>query len=141
MNNKISKNPVNLRIILSALWAARMFSSLQGDSTRFHDPVALNELVSGSSDVPVTSALLLIMSIILAVPILMTVLSLTLAEKANRLVNRVFGIFFVVFDLTFLGLALFVWPFSSYETFWSVMYLLFTGLVAWYAWKWPKQEV
>ncbi len=141
MNNNISKIPVNIRIILSALWAARMFSGLQGDSTRFHDPVALNELVSGSADVPVTSTLLLIMSIVFAVPILMTVLSLTLVEKANRLTNRILGIFFVVFDLSFLGLALFVWPFSAYETFWSFMYLLFTGLVAWYAWRWPKQEV
>ena len=41
-----------VRIILSALWAARMLSGLQGDSTRFHDPVALEELVAGTSDVP-----------------------------------------------------------------------------------------
>ncbi len=139
MDNRISRNPVNLRIILSALWAARMFSGLQGDSTRFHDPVALNELVQGSSDVPVTSGLLLIMSIIFAVPILMIVLSLTLADKANRWANRILGIFFALFDLGFLVLALFFWPFSSYEAFWSFMYLFFTGLVTWYAWKWPRE--
>jgi Family of unknown function (DUF6326) len=140
MNGKNSKNPVNLRIILSALWAARVFSGLQGDSTRFHDPIALNELLAGSSDVPVTDGLLLIMSIILAVPILMIVLSLILPEKANRRANRGIGMFFVAFDLTFFGMALFVWPFSSYEVFWSVMYLLFVGSVTWYAWKWPGQE-
>jgi hypothetical protein len=135
----VTENPVSVKIILSALWAARMLSGLQGDSTRFHDPVALNELVAGSSDVPVTVGLLLVMSIIFAVSILMTVLSLTLVDRVNRWANRCIGIFFVLFDLIFLGLALFVWPFSSYEVLWSVMYLVFTSLVVWYAWKWPEQ--
>jgi hypothetical protein len=141
MNIETIKNQINVKIVLSALWAARMLSGLQGDSTRFHDPVALNDLISGSSAVPVTNSLLLAMSIIFAVPILMTVLSLTLPDRVNRWVNRGTGIFFVLFDLIFLGMALFLWPFSAYETLWSVMYLLFTVMVAWYAWKWPKPEV
>ena len=140
IENMVTKSPVSVRIVLSALWAARMLSGLQGDSTRFHDPVALNELLAGSSDVPVTDGLLLVMSIVFAFPILMSVLSLTLPEKANRWANRCIGIFFAVFDLIFLGLALFVWPFSSYEVLWSVMYLVFTFLVVLYAWKWPKLE-
>ena len=131
---------LNVRIILSALWAARMLSGLQGDSTRLHDPVALKELLAGTSDVPVTNELLLLMSVIFAVPILMSFLSLTLKDKANRWANRIIGIFFAAFDLIFLGLTLFLWPFSSYEAFWSVVYLVFTALVVWYAWKWPRQE-
>jgi len=140
-NKKTARNLVDVRIILSALWAARMLSGLQGDSTRFHDPVALKELVAGTSTVPVTNELLLAMSIIFAVPILMSFLSLMLKEKANRWANRSIGIFFVAFDLIFLGLALFLWPFSAYETVWSFVYLVCTALVVWYAWKWPKQEV
>ena len=131
----------NVKIKLSALWVARMLSGLQGDSTRLHDPVALRELLAGTSDVSVTSELLLVMSIIFAVPIIMSFLSLTLKDKANRWVNRIIGIFFAGFDLIFLGLTLFLWPFSAYETFWSFIYLVFTALVVWYAWKWPKQEV
>jgi Family of unknown function (DUF6326) len=139
-NEKSSKNQVDKRIILSVLWAARALSGLQGDSTRFHDPVALNELVSGTSDVPVSNSLLLIMSIIMAIPIVMSFLSLILKEKANRWTNRCFGIFFVIFDLLFLVLALFLWPFSAYETFWSIAYLAFTSIVLLYAWKWRKNE-
>ena len=135
---KTARNLIDVRIILSALWAARMLSGLQGDSTRFHDPVALKELVSGTSAVPVTNELLLVMSIIFAVPIFMSFLSLTLKDKANRWANRSIGIFFVAFDLIFLGLALFLWPFSAYETFWSTIYLACTSLVVWYAWKWPN---
>ncbi len=130
----------DVKIKLSALWAARMLSGLQGDSTRLHNPVALKELAAGTSAVPVTNELLLVMSIIFAVPILMSFLALTLKDKANRWANRSIGIFFVAFDLIFLGLALFLWPFSAYETFWSIVYLMFTTLVVWHAWRWPEQE-
>jgi hypothetical protein len=115
-----------------------MLAGLQGDSTRLHDPVALKELVAETSAVHVTNELLLVMSIIFAVPILMIILSLTMNYKVNRLANLSIGIFFFAFDLIFLGLALFLWPFSAYETFWSVVYLIFSGLIVWYAWKWPK---
>lgn len=127
-----------LRIKLSALWIARMLSGLQGDSTRLHDPDALADLIGGTSAVQVTNELLLIMSLIFAIPILMTILCLTLKDKTNRWANRATGTFFALFDLVFL--VLFAWPFS-YETVWSVMYLVFTALVAWYAWKWPVSEV
>jgi hypothetical protein len=117
-----------------------MLSGLQGDSTRLHDPMALRELEAGTTAVPVTNELLLVMSIIFAVPIFMSVFSLTLKEKANRWANRSIGTFFVAFDLIFLGLILFLWPFSAYETFWSIVYPVFTASVVWYAWKWPEQE-
>jgi hypothetical protein len=126
-----------LKVKLSALWAARMLSGLQGDSTRLHDPEALKELIAGTTAVRVTNELLLIMSFIFAIPILMSFLSLTLKDEANRWANRGTGTFFVLFDLVFL--VLLVWPFS-YETVWAVMYLVFTALVAWYAWKWPRNE-
>jgi len=137
---KPARMRVDVRIVLSALWAARMLSGLQGDSTRFHDPAALKELIAGNSDVPVTQELLLVMSVIFAVPILMSFLSLTLKDRANRRANRCLGIFFAVFDLVFLGMVLFLWPFSAYETVWSFVYLVCTASIVWYAWKWPQQE-
>jgi hypothetical protein len=117
-----------------------MLSGLQGDSTRLHDPEALRDIVAGTSAVQVTNDLLLIMSVIFAIPILMILLSLTLPDRANRRANRVLGIAFATFDAAFLGLTLFVWEFSAYEAFWSLLYLVFTGLVAWYAWRWTSQE-
>ncbi len=86
----------DVKIKLSALWAARMLSGLQGDSTRLHDPVALKALLAGTSAVRVTNELLLAMSVVFAVPILMSVLSLTLKDKPNRWANRSIGIFFAL---------------------------------------------
>ncbi len=127
-----------VKIILSALWAARMLSSLQGDSTRLHDPVMLGQMVSGTSEITVTNELLLVMSIIMAIPIFMVFLSLTLKPKANRRANLIIGIFFVVYEIGFL-IFLYL-PGAIYEVFWGLAYLVFAALVVWYAWKWPKQE-
>jgi hypothetical protein len=131
---------VDVKIILSALWAARMLSGLQGDVVRFMAPGMLEEMIAGTTPVPVTNDLILVMSIIFMVPIFMSVLSLTLKDKANRWANRSIGIFFAAFDLIFLSMAIFIWQSPAYEMFWSIVYLVFTTLVVWYAWKWPKQE-
>jgi hypothetical protein len=135
-----ARNLINVRLILSALWAARMLSGLQGDSTRLHDPVALENILAGSAAVQITDLLLLAMSIIFAVPIIMSFLTLVLKYPAIRWASLAIGIFFVAFDCIFLGLTLFLWSFSAYETFWSFVYLVFTALIVWYAWKWPVRE-
>ena len=131
-------NMLDVRIILSGLWVGRVLSGLQGDSTRLHDSVALNELVSGTTEIPVTNTMLLVMSMIVSIPIVMSFLSLVLKEKANRRANLSAGIFFVAWEVIFL---IFVYSQdAAYEIFWGVAYLLFVSLVVWYAWKWPKQE-
>ena len=139
-NKKTARIMVDVRIILSALWAARMLSGLQGDSIRLSDPVALEEIITGTGAVLVTNELLLVMSIIMAVPIFMSFLTLTLKYPVIRWANLIIGIFFAAFDLIFLSLALFLWQSTAYEIVWSIGYLVFTALVVWYAWKWPKQE-
>ncbi len=137
-DKKMARNLVDVRIILSALWAARMLSSLQGDVVRFMQPGMLEEMIAGTTAVRVTNELILVMSIIMAVPIFMSFLSLTLNDKVNRRVNLCVGIFFVAFDFVFLCLTIFLWSFSATETFWAIVYLVFTALVVWFAWKWPK---
>lgn len=139
-NKKPARIMVAVRIILSALWAARMLSGLQGDVVRFMAPGMLEEFIAGTSDVTVTNELLLVMSIIFTVPIFMSFLTLTMNYPAVRWANLTIGIFFVAFDLIFLILALFVWQDPAYEILWGFVYLVFTALVVWYAWTWPKQE-
>ncbi len=129
---------VDVRVILSALWAARMLSGLQGDVVRFMEPGMLAEFMAGTSQIAVTNELILVMSIVMAVPIFMSFLSLTLKGKVNRWANLIVGSFFVLWELGFL---LFVYSqTAAYEMFWGVVYLVFVALVVWFAWKWPKQE-
>jgi hypothetical protein len=127
-----------VRIILSGLWVARMLSSLQGDSVRLSDPAVLRDLVSGTTEMAVTDSVILVLSVIMAVPIVMTFLSLTLNFPAVRVVNLAAGAFFVLFELFFLGFVYIHGP--AYEMFWGMAYLAFASLVVWYAWRWPKEE-
>ena len=127
-NKNNIKNMVDVRIILSALWVARMLSGLQGDSTRLHDPVALKELVSGTSEIPVTNAMMLVLSIILAIPILMSFLSLTLKDKANRWANIIIGIFFTGFNL--IGLPSYS---TAYDQFLIILYHQFLVFSRWFS--------
>ena len=137
---KTAGDMLNMKIILAALWVARMLSGIQADTVRLNDPDGLKALIEKTGPVVATPELLLVMSVIFAVPILMIILTLTLKYPMIRWANRIIGTFFASFDLVFLVLALFVWRSAGYEVVWSVVYLVLTTLVVWYAWKLPEQE-
>ena len=130
----------DVKITLSALWIARMLSGLQGDVVRFMGPGVIEELSTRTGDwETVTSEMLLVMSIMFVVTIFMTFLSIALKDKANRRANLGIGIFFAGIDVAFLIVS-FIGQAAVYEIFWGFVYLVFTAMVVWYAWKWPKQE-
>ncbi|MDP2268112.1 MAG: DUF6326 family protein, partial [Deltaproteobacteria bacterium] len=116
-----------------------MLSSLNGDTYRLSDPVALQLLIANTGPIVVSSELLLVMSIVFVVPIFMSVLTLTLKYPVSRWANRILGILYAMIILAFwvLGLVLLS---AGYEKVWSTAQLVFALLVVWYAWKWPKQE-
>jgi hypothetical protein len=139
-NRKTAGNLVDVRIILAALWIAGMLSSLNGDTYRLHDPVALKALLANTASIKVTPELLLVMSIIFVVPVFMIVLTLAVKEPVSRWSNRIVGILYALIILAFWVLSL-VLRSASYEIVWSTAQLVFALPVVWYAWKWPKQEV
>jgi hypothetical protein len=72
------------------------------------------------------------------IPFLMAFLSLTLKDSANRRTNLVVGILFAVFCT--IGLvkgAIEGMPASILVDYF--IGVVFAVLIAWYAWKWPKQ--
>jgi hypothetical protein len=130
---------LDVRIILAVLWVAGMLSSLNGDTYRLNDPVALQALIANTGAIVASSGLLLVMSIVFVVPILMSVLTLTLKYPVSRWANRILGILYAMVILGFWVLG-FVFKSAGYEFVWSTAQLVFALLVVWYAWKWPKQE-
>ena len=130
---------LDVRIILAVLWVAGMLSSLNGDTYRLHDPVALKAVLANTGPIVTTPELLLVMSIIFVVPIFMSVLTLTLKSPMSRGANRIMGIFYAVITLVFWVIPL-VLRSPGYSIVWSTAQVVFALLVVWYAWKWPKQE-
>jgi branched-subunit amino acid transport protein len=138
-NKKTPRNMLDVRIILAALWVAGMLSSLNGDTYRLNDPVALQSLVAQTGAVVASSELLLVMSIIFTVPIFMSFLTLTLKYPVSRWANRIIGILYAMIILAFWVLVL-VLRSAGYEIVWSTAQLVFALLVVRYAWNLPKQE-
>ena len=121
-----------VKIKLSALWVALMFTYLLGDVMRiFSGDFEVGEIVGMQA----TQGLFLGMAILFVIPILMIFLSLTLNYPVNRWANIIVAIIFFVINL--IGLP--GYP-SAYDKFLIIVGLVFNVLIVWYAWMWPKQE-
>jgi hypothetical protein len=138
-NKVTARNPLDVRIILAALWVAGMLSSLNGDTYRLSDPISLKSMLENSGSIKTTPELLLIMSLLFVGSIFMGVLTLTLKSAVSRWTNRITGILYAVVILAFWVLG-FVLGSPGYGIVWSTAQLVFALLVVWYAWKWPNPE-
>lgn len=72
------------------------------------------------------------------VPLIMAALSLTLKDSANRWANIVLGIVFTLLNIGHLVEHL--TPPVVHQILILASTVVVTALIAWYAWKWPKQE-
>lgn len=117
----------DVRIILSGLWVALMLTYLLGDVLRiFAGDFTAGEMGGQKA----TQAMWMGAAVIMLVPIVMVVLSLTLTYTAIRWVNIVIAILLVVFNL--FGLP---YP-SAYDNFLIFFGFAFNALIVWYAWTW-----
>jgi len=134
-----AKNLLDVRIVLAVLWIGEVLSSLNGDTYRLSDSVALKSLLENNGSVKTTPELLFVMSIIFVLPILMSTLTLILKAPVSRWANRIIGTLYAVILLAFWVLG-FVLQSVSYEFVWSSAQLVFILLVVWFTWKWHNPE-
>ena len=125
----------DVKIKLSALWIARMLTGIQGDVLRFYEAGMLENIINGTTVIPMTNELLAAMGAMMMLPILMVFLSVQLDYKLNRWLNIIVALFFIVFD----GMG-FIVPRPLYENVFGIGYILFCALIVWFAWKWPKEN-
>jgi len=119
---------LDTRIILSGLWVATMLVYLLGDVLRiFSGDFKAGEI----GGMQLSQTLYLGMAILMLIPILMVVLSLTLKYPAIRWVNIVVAAFWFIFNLV--GLP--TYP-GHYDKFLLAVSMVFNGITIWYAWKW-----
>lgn len=135
-----TKNPLDVRIVLSVLWVAGMLSSLNGDTYRLNDSVALNSLIDNTGPIVASNGLLLIMSIIFAGHVFMGAFTLILKDPVSRWTNRIIGILYAVIIIGFWVLGFVLGSPTGYVLVWSTAQLVFAILIVWYAWKWKNPE-
>jgi len=129
-NIKTARIMEDVQIKLSALWVALMFIWQQGDVLRLYS----GDFIVGEDigDSLISQEMMWMVSAIwMTIPVVMLFLSLTLKYKANRWVNIIVAIFFVILNLV--GLPSYPW---GYDRFLIIVGLVFNVLIVWYAWKW-----
>ena len=118
----------DVRIILSGLWVSLMLTYLLGDVLRIFSGDFKPGEIQG---VQATQAIWFAAALLMLIPIVMLVLSLTLAYPAIRWVSIVAAIGLFGFNL--IGLP--TYP-SAYDKFLIAVGLVFNAVTVWYAWKW-----
>jgi len=128
---------VNVKIKLSALWIALMFLYTYADILGFYAPGNIEELISGEiAGIQMTQELLLGSTILMAIPSVMVFLSLALNAKANRLVNIIIGLVYIVV----LGSTFLTGRNPAYYILFAILKAVLLVLIIWQAWKWPTQQ-
>lgn len=126
---------VNVKVILSGLWAAVTLCYLYGDYFELYVPDKAKGLVEGTNllDTPLK---LFMAAVLLSLPAVMVFLSLILKPGINRILNIVLGIFFTAVMLLIAVTSLSLW--RAFYVFLALLESLITLLIVWYAWRWKR---
>ena len=118
---------VDTRIVLSGLWIAVMLTYLLGDVLRIYAGHAEPGKIMGAQP---TATMWVFIAVLMLVPIVMLVLSLTLPFPAVRWANIVVPIAVALFNVV--GL-----PYKGmYDNLLIIVSILFNATTVWYAWNW-----
>ena len=119
---------IDVRIQLSIIWIALMLVYLLGDVLRIFS----GDYIKGDTDISqFTQPMWFGISVLMVIPILMIVLSVTLPYSVNRWANIIVAVFFFIFNL--IGLPTYK---GAYDKFLIVVGLVFNVMTVWYAWQW-----
>lgn len=127
---------IDVRLKLSAFWAALMFLYIYADIFSLYRPGQIEEMISGRmGPFPVTQGSLLAAAVLMVIPAVMVALSLTLKPKVNRWANIILGVLY-----TFVNISNLIGETWAYYILSGVVELALTLLVVGYAWKWRNPE-
>ena len=118
---------VDVRILLSGIWAALMLNNLWGDVLAI---ISGDTKLGKIEGVVPAQGVWFGIAVMMLGPIIMLVLTLTLKYPAIRWANIIVAIFVVVFNL--FGLP---YP-GAYDNFLIIVSIVFNALIVWYAWQW-----
>lgn len=129
---------VNVKIKLSALWAASTFCYLYGDYFELYLPKKVEGLLVGENILD-NPGKLFAAAVLMTIPATMVFLSIVLRPKINRILNIIFGLLFTTIMLLIAFTSLTPW--RTFYVFLALVESILTALIVWYSWKWPKQKI
>jgi small-conductance mechanosensitive channel len=137
--NSVTEKPgveINMQMKLSAFWVALMLLYIYADIFSLFKPGVIEDMSAGRmGPFPVTQGSLFAASILMVIPAVMVVLSITLKPAVNRWVNIVAGALYTLVNIS----NLIGEPWAFYVLF-GASEIVLTCLIIWYAWTWRNAE-
>jgi hypothetical protein len=133
--NNLEDIKVNVKLKLSALWVSVTLCYLYCDYFELYVPEKVEGLINGENllDSPTK---LFAASILLAIPAVMVFLSIILKPMINKWLNMVVGLLFTAMMILIAFTYSEIW--YTFYLFYAILESAITGLIVWYAWRWPK---
>ncbi len=122
------------KILLSTLWVFVMFCIAFADLIGFIEPGTLENMISGKVGFALTPALILIFSLLQAIPIAMILVSRCFRRGVNRWMNIAASVLTLLYVLGGGN-----WESTSYVVFASLEVVAMLGII-WLAWTWRTDE-
>ncbi len=122
------------KVVLSTLWVFVMFCIAYADIIGFIEPGALEKIINGNVGFALTPAIILIISLLQAIPIAMILVSRWFRREVNRWLNIVASVLTLLYVLGGGN-----WESTSYVVFASLEVVAMLGII-WLAWTWRSVE-
>ncbi len=133
MRKVLDEQKVNVRVLLSGLWAAFMFLYIYVDYFHLYMPNKIQDILDGRVfEFDITQSFIFIALFLATIPIVMIYLTLALSAKASRMTNMIVGVVLIPYML--FNLVGDAWPHMYYAAAVEVAML---ALIIRYAKNWP----
>ena len=138
MDTNAKNTGADLKVRLSTLWLFATLNYLYCDVVTIMDPQKLKQFMAGTvGGMEITQGFLLGAGVLVEIPIAMVLLSRVLKYRINRPANIIAGVIMTAVQI----LTLLPSRPTGYYLFFSILEILATTLVVWYAWKWSSPGV
>ena len=132
-NNKLIEVQ-DKKVTLSSLWVFVMFCIAYADIIGFIEPGTLQKIINGNVGFELTPAIILVISLVQAIPIAMILVSRWFRRDVNRWLNIVAGVLTLLYVVGGGN-----WESTSYLVFVSLEIVALLGII-WLALNWRKVE-
>jgi hypothetical protein len=131
----LDDQPIPVQAKLAAAWTSFMFLYAYVDILGFYTPGTVDDILDGKVfEFDLSQTFSVSVLAVLAIPIFMVVLSMTLPARANRTTNLVVASLFVPFTVFNVAGGFYLYFYGLGV----VLELILLALIVRYAWTWPR---
>lgn len=133
MKNKFKDSKIETKIVIAVLWIAMMILYIYNDIFHLFKPDAIQNMMDGQmGPFAVTQIGLLSATVLMAIPVVMSIGVLVCSAKVSRVANIIFGSLYTIVNIVNLQGE---WAFYIFS---GVIQIAITLYIIWISIKWPK---